>query len=77
MYMAPDSWKQLYAQVLEQVRSSEIAQSRMDDAVRRILRVKALAGLFNKLPPNDRFPSGHLATLGSAAQRYRYSIRRS
>jgi beta-glucosidase len=69
MYMAPDSWKQLYTQVLEQVRSGQIAQSRLDDAARRILRVKALAGLFKKPAPKDRFPAGHLATIGSAAHR--------
>jgi beta-glucosidase len=69
MYMAPDSWKQLYTHVLEQVRSGRIAQSRVDDAARRILRVKALAGLFKKPAPKDRFAAGHLATVGSAAHR--------
>jgi beta-glucosidase len=69
MYMAPDSWKQLYTHVLEQVRSGQIAQARVDDAVRRILRVKAVAGQFEKRPPKDRFPSGQLATIGSAAHR--------
>jgi beta-glucosidase len=69
MYMAPDSWKELYTHVLEQIRSGQIAQSRVDDAARRILRVKAMAGLFKKPAPKDRFPSGHLATLGSAAHR--------
>ena len=69
MYMAPDSWKQLYTHVLEQVRSGRIAQARVDDAVRRILRVKALAGQFKKRPPKDRFPAGQLAIIGSAAHR--------
>jgi len=69
MYMAPDSWKELYTHVLEQVRSGQIAQSRIDDAARRILRVKAVAGLFKKPAPKDRFPPGQLATLGSAAHR--------
>jgi beta-glucosidase len=69
MYMAPDSWKQLYTHVLEQVRSGRIAQSRVDDAAGRILRVKVLAGLFRKRAPKDRFPAGHLAVIGSAAHR--------
>ncbi|MFL6605855.1 MAG: glycoside hydrolase family 3 N-terminal domain-containing protein [Steroidobacteraceae bacterium] len=69
MYMAPDSWKQLYTHVLEQVRSGQIAQARVDDAVRRILRVKAVAGEFKKRPPKDRSVSRQLATIGSAAHR--------
>ena len=69
MYMAPDSWKQLYAHVLEQVRSGQIPQSRVDDAARRILRVKALSGLFKKRPPKERFPAANLGTVGSAAHR--------
>lgn len=69
MYMAPDSWKQLYGHLLEQAHSGRIAQPRVDDAVRRILRVKALAGLFKKPAPKDRFPAGHLDIIGSAAHR--------
>ena len=69
MYMAPDSWKQMYANLLQQVGSGEIAQSRLDDAVARILRVKVLAGLFGKLPPADRVAAGQLPAPGSAAHR--------
>jgi beta-glucosidase len=69
LYMAPDSWKQLYANILEQVAAGEIPQARVDDAVRRILRVKAVAGLFSKRPPKDRLPAGQLARIGSAAHR--------
>jgi beta-glucosidase len=69
MYMAPDSWKQLYGNVLKQVGSGQIAQSRVDDAARRILRVKVLAGLFKQRPPKDRFPAGQLAVIGSPAHR--------
>src|SRR5262249_48754206 len=69
MYMAPDSWKQLYANVLKQVASGRIAQSRVDDAVRRVLRVKVLAGVLNRRPPKERLPAGQLAAIGSAAHR--------
>jgi beta-glucosidase len=69
MYMAPDSWKQLYASLLKQVGSGEIARARVDDAVERILRVKVLAGLFRKRPPKDRLAAGQLAAPGSAAHR--------
>jgi len=50
MLMAPDSWKGLYRNTLAQVRSGEIPMARLDDAVRRILRVKAKAGLFGARP---------------------------
>jgi beta-glucosidase len=51
MYMAPDSWKPLYASTLAQVKSGEIPMARLDDAVRRILRVKVKAGLFARVAP--------------------------
>lgn len=69
MYMAPDSWKQLYANLLKQVSSGEIPQARVDDAVTRILRVKMLAGLFNKQSPKDWVSAGQLPAPGSAAHR--------
>jgi beta-glucosidase len=46
MLMAPDGWKLLYLNTLAEVRSGAIPLTRIDDAVSRILRVKALAGLF-------------------------------
>jgi beta-glucosidase len=51
MYMAPDSWKDLYANTLAQAKSGEIPMARIDDAVRRILRVKAKMGLFQAARP--------------------------
>jgi hypothetical protein len=44
MFMAPDSWRGLYANTLAQVRSGEISRARLDEAVRRILLVKIKAG---------------------------------
>jgi beta-glucosidase len=69
MYMAPDGWKQLYANLLQQVGSGQVAQARVDDAVARILRVKVLAGLFRKQSPKERVAAGALAAPGSAAHR--------
>ncbi len=54
MLMAPDSWKGLYRNTLAQVRSGEIPMVRLDDAVRRILRVKVAAGLFGPRPLEGR-----------------------
>ncbi len=48
MIMAPEDWKAVYNNTISQVRSGEIAMSRIDDAVSRILRVKLRAGMFEK-----------------------------
>lgn len=69
MFMAPDSWKDLYANTLAQVRSGEIPMTRLDDAVRRILRVKVRAGLFEKGKPSSRPYAGRFELLGSSAHR--------
>ena len=79
MYMAPDSWRQLYTNLLNEVHSGRIVQSTLDAAVRRILRVKAMAGLFEKPAPKDRPGAGQFDTLGSAAHRAiaREAVRKS
>ncbi len=51
MYMAPDSWKGLFESLVAEVKSGVIPAARLDDAVRRILRVKVKAGLFNGARP--------------------------
>ncbi|MDB5471624.1 MAG: celD [Caulobacter sp.] len=55
MMMAADSWKGLYDNTLAQVKSGQIPMARVDDAVRRILRVKVKAGLFGQRPFEGRF----------------------
>jgi len=76
MLMAPDGWKMLYQNTLAQARAGEIPQNRIDDAVTRILRVKALAGFFKRPPPSER---SDFAQLGSAAHRSlaREAVRKS
>ncbi|MGH8296696.1 MAG: glycoside hydrolase family 3 protein, partial [Steroidobacteraceae bacterium] len=69
MFMAPTDWKQLYANTLEQVRSGQIPRTRLDDAVRRILRVKLRDRLFTEGPPASRPLAGHFQLLGSAQHR--------
>ncbi len=59
MYMAPDSWKPLYASLLAQVRDGTVPAARLDDAVARILRVKFRLGLFDAGPPSTRPLAGH------------------
>ncbi len=69
MFMAPDSWKGLYENTLKQVQSGEIPMSRLDDAVRRILRVKLRAHMFEKGAPSTRPLGGHFELLGSPEHR--------
>ena len=69
MVMAPDSWKGFYASTLAQVRSGEISHARLDEAVRRILRVKLRAGMFDKARPSSRPYAGQFDLLGSAEHR--------
>ena len=65
MFMAPDSWRPLFENTLAQVQSGEIPMERLDQAVRRILRVKVKTGVFEP----DRPVEGNLSLLGSPAHR--------
>jgi beta-glucosidase len=69
IYMAPDSWKGLYENTLAQLRSGEIPAARLDEAVRRILRVKLRAGLFEKGAPSTRPFAGEFTRLGAPEHR--------
>jgi beta-glucosidase len=69
LVMAPDKWKSFYRNTLRQVRKGEIPMQRIDDAVRRILRVKFEAGLFEAGPPSSRVYAGRTEYLGSAEHR--------
>jgi beta-glucosidase len=75
MVMAPDSWKGLFENTLAQVKDGTIPMARLDDAVRRVLRVKVKAGLFeNKRPLEGKFD-----LLGAPAHRAvaREAVRKS
>ena len=69
MFMVPEDWRALYENTLDQVRSGEIPMNRLDDAVRRILRVKIRAGLFEKGRPSSRPLAGRSDLLGSPEHR--------
>jgi beta-glucosidase len=62
LLMAPDSWKGLYASTLKAALDGRIPVSRIDDAVRRILRVKFKLGLIGDTPT----PRGDVAMIGAA-----------
>ncbi len=66
MFMAPDSWKGLYESTLAHAKSGRIPMERLDDAVRRILRVKLNYGLFERGAPSSRADAGNTALLANA-----------
>jgi beta-glucosidase len=64
-----DAWKTLYANTLKQAQSGEIPAARLDDAVRRILRVKFRAGTFDRGRPSSRALAGKMTLIGAADHR--------
>ncbi|MCR6663124.1 MAG: exo 1,3/1,4-beta-D-glucan glucohydrolase [Luteimonas sp.] len=69
MPMAPDSWKGLYETTLAHVKAGTIPMERLDDAVRRILRVKFRMGLFDKPKPSERALGARFELLGAPEHR--------
>lgn len=69
MAMAPDSWRGLYDTTLAHVKAGDIPMARLDDAVRRILRVKLRMGLFEQPKPSQRALGGQFELLGAPAHR--------
>lgn len=75
MAMAPDSWKGLYESTLAHAKAGTLPMARLDDAVRRILRVKFRMGLFEKPKPSRRALGGRFELL--AAPEHRAVARRA
>lgn len=68
LLMVTYDWKAMIENTLKQVKSGEISQARLDDAVRRILRVKMRAHLWDK-KPSERAYAGDKSVVGSAEHR--------
>ncbi|MBD3586457.1 glycoside hydrolase family 3 protein [Salinimonas sp. HHU 13199] len=80
VYMVPtDAWKPLFENTVAQVKSGEISQERLDDAVRRVLRVKMRVGLFDLPSPANRALSAKADVVGSDEHRAvaREAVRKS
>ena len=79
MVMAPDSWKDMVTSLIAQARAGVIPMARIDEAVTRILRVKARLGLFDAGAPSTRPLAGQWGLLGSPAHRElaREAVRKS
>lgn len=74
LFMAPDSWKGLFDATVADVREGRIAMTRLDDAVRRILRVKFKLGLMGprlveRGDPSQVGAPAHLALAREAVAR--------
>lgn len=70
--MAPDSWKGLYESTVRAAKDGTLPLARIDDAVRRIVRVKAKLGLLDPVPVKRGDPAkvgapSHLALAREAA----------
>ncbi|MFM2411284.1 MAG: hypothetical protein RL481_2112, partial [Pseudomonadota bacterium] len=62
LFMAPDSWKGLFDSTVAAAKDGRISMARIDDAVRRNLRVKYKLGLMGK----TRTQRGNTALVGAA-----------
>ena len=69
MLMVGDDWQRTYHSLLQQVREGLVSEARIDDAVARILRVKARAGLFRKGPPSSRPATDDATVVGCTEHR--------
>ena len=69
MAMAPDSWKGFYETALAAAKAGTLPMERLDDAVRRILRVKFRLGLFEAGKPSQRPLGGKFELLGAPEHR--------
>lgn len=79
MYMAPDTWKAIYNDLLGRARAGTLPMARVDEAVSDILRVKFRLGLFEAGKPSDRPLSGQWNLLGAPEHRAlaREAVRKS
>ncbi|MBB4659939.1 glycoside hydrolase family 3 protein [Parvularcula dongshanensis] len=79
MFMAPDSWKGLYENLVKQVKDGTISEARLNEAAARILRVKLRYGIFDKGLPSTRPNAGDFDLLGSPEHREvaREAVRKS
>ncbi|MDN3681099.1 glycoside hydrolase family 3 protein [Vibrio tapetis subsp. quintayensis] len=74
-----EHWKSVWKQTLEDVNRGIISAERIDDAVTRILRIKARAGLWDKPQPSQRRLAGNSNILGADEHRMvaREAVRKS
>ena len=71
MYMVPDDWRALHANLMRDVQNGAIPMARLDQAVGRVLRMKLRLGLLEPtaVKPSLRPNGGNFALLGAAQHR--------
>jgi len=69
MIMVPNDWKPFLENTIKQVKSGEISEARINDAVRRILRVKFNAGMLDHGKPTDHALAGRASLIGHPQHR--------
>ncbi|MGM1065213.1 glycoside hydrolase family 3 protein [Saccharothrix sp. Mg75] len=74
--MVPNDWKAFIANTIAQVEGGQIAMSRIDDAVTRILRVKLRSGVLDGEKPSERRHAGDADAL-EAREVAREAVRKS
>ncbi len=74
LVMVPDDWKAMYQNTLAQVKKGDITLERLNDAVRRMLRIKVRAGLFKAKPTFNKQLVGHKSHRALARQAVRESL---
>ena len=65
MFMVPERWREFIAAAIRQFESGHIQESRLDDAVRRILTTKIRIGLLDGPRPVERSRARHASFGGS------------
>ena len=69
-YMVPEDWKALHANLVREVQDGTIPMSRLDEAVLRVLRLKADLGIFDgEVKPSLRANGDKWELLGSPEHR--------
>lgn len=69
IFMVPEDWKAFYGNLIASVNRGEVPMSRIDDAVRRILRVKARMGLLDPAIAAKRHDNSNASSIGSPEHR--------
>lgn len=79
MIMVPEDWNGLRRSTIGHVRKGTIPMARLDDAVRRILRVKIRAGLLDRGKPSEWLLAGQEELIGHPKHRAvaRMAVRQS
>lgn len=79
MFMVTEKWKLCYHHLKTHIQTGRVSMARLDDAVRRILRVKYKAGIFDKPRPAQRILSQPPTCMGSSQHREtaREAVRKS